>query len=229
MGISAATVESAIARMQKHMEELGPALERLRQKVNKEIEKQPWPVSATYRWAWDKLINLVQKIREKVAEMLANSRVPFIFDEHEDRWLKIGGDAVEASSTIQDSVNKNGKRVWGGRAGGAYQEGVKQQPVAMDAIVDKANTIAEACTSVRNAGYVFYIGMAAAVVAAVVAIATAGAVAPAIAALIAAIVAIAVAVTTLLLETNAAAKSLSGNLGPGRAFPGNAWPPATTT
>ena len=89
MGISAATVESAIARMQKHMEELGPALERLRQKVNKEIEKQPWPVSATYRWAWDKLINLVQKIREKVAEMLANSRVPFIFDEHEDRWLKI--------------------------------------------------------------------------------------------------------------------------------------------
>lgn len=194
MGISAATVESAIARMQKHMEELGPALERLRQKVNKEIEKQPWPVSATYRWAWDKLINLVQKIREKVAEMLANSRVPFIFDEHEDRWLKIGGDAVEASSTIQDSVNKNGKRVWGGLAGGAYQEGVKQQPVAMDAIVDKANTIAEACTSVRNAGYVFYIGMAAAVVAAVVAIATAGAVAPAIAALIAAIVAIAVAV-----------------------------------
>jgi hypothetical protein len=228
MSISAATFESVITRTEVQIGRLGPAIEQLRQKVNRQLAKLLWPGKAL-EWAWNKCVDLAEKFASKVREMLENARVPFIFDQYEDRWLKIGGDAVEASSTLQKEVNDNGKRVWGGLAGGAYQEGVKEQPVAMDSIMSKANAISGACTSIRNAGYGFYIGMAVAVVSAIAALVTVETVVGAIAGLVVAIAAIAAALATLLLETNTAAKALSANLGPGRAFPGNAWPPATTT
>jgi len=229
MGIDAATFEAAITKTQQQLMEFDPVLERLRQNINNQLAMLVWPLSENLKWAWDKLVNLVQWFRSDVEGMLRNARVPFIFDRYEDRWLKIGSDAGDSSSTIQNEVNINGKRVWGGLAGGAYQEGVKQQPIAMDGIADKANNLAEACTTIRNGGYGFYIGLGIAVVSGVAAIATAELVAPAIAALMIAIASYAGAVSTLLLETNAAAKSMSGNLGPDYAFPGNRWPPATTS
>ncbi len=227
MGVSAAACQAAITRTQQQLMRLNPALEQLRQKVNKELAKLLWPLGEALKWAWNKLIGLAQEFRKKVEQMLENARVPFVFDEYEDPWLKIGGDAVTAASDIQLEVNTNGKKVWSGLAGGAYQQGVEQQPLAMDTLVTKANAISAACTTIRNAGYFFYIGMAVATVSAIAAIVTAGTVAPAVAALIVAIAAFGAAVATLLLETNAASKALSANLGPGRAFPGNRWPQAT--
>ncbi|MBO2460229.1 hypothetical protein [Actinomadura violacea] len=229
MGISAATFEQAIVKTEQQMEQLGPAMEHVRQVVNKQLSKLIWPLGAGLKWAWNKCIGLAQKFRELVVEMLKNAQVPFIFDRYEDRWLAIGSDAVEAASTMQKEVNDNGKRVWGGLAGGAYQEGVKEQPVAMDAIMAKANAISGACTDIRNAGYGFYIGMSIAVVSAIAALVTVETIVGAIAGLVVAIAAIVGAVATLLLETHSAKQELSANLGPGRSFPGNAWPPATTS
>ncbi|MEU6749311.1 hypothetical protein ABZ914_24075 [Spirillospora sp. NPDC046719] len=229
MGISAATFEHAITRTEQQLEKLGPAMERLRQLVNKQLSKLIWPTGEVVKWAWNKLVGLVQKFNSMVVEMLKNANVPFIFDRYEDTWLKIGGDSGDSASTMQKEVNDNGKRVWGGLAGGAYQEGVKEQPIAMDAIGDKANNISSACTDIRNAGYGFYIGMAAAVAGAVAALVTIETVVGAIAGVAAAIVALLAGLATLMLETHSAKQELSANLGPNHALPGNAWPPATTS
>jgi hypothetical protein len=227
MGVSAAACEAAITKTQQQLAEIDPALEKLRNRVNKELAKLIWPLGEAIKWAWNKLLNLVQRFRSEVEGMLRNARVPFLFDEFEDRWLTVRANAAKGASVIQQEVIVNGDKVWGGVAGGAYQTGVGQQPVALEGVATKAKDIAAACTTARNAGYVFYIGMAAAVVLAVVALATSFTVAPAIAALIGALVAFGVAVSTLLLETNAAAKAFQATQGPGEAFPGGTWPQAT--
>jgi hypothetical protein len=226
--VSASQCQAAITKTENAMNRLPMVLEDLRQKFNRSIAARIPLVGQGIQWLWNKIISLANKLRDKANEMLQNARTPFIFDDFEDKWIKIHDKIMNdggIAPTLQIQVDDSGK-FWGGDAGGKYKEGVSRQPAAANSIGTKASSIASACTSLRNAGYTFYIAMAAALVLCITALVTAGAPPAAIAALIGALVSIGVAVAGLLLQVNSGKKSLQEIKGAGSTF-AEGWPKAT--
>lgn len=226
--VDASQAQAAITKAENFVNnQLPSTLEDLRQKFEDSFLSKIPMIGDAIGWLWNKILDLADKVRQKVSEMLKNARVPFIFDEYDDKWIqihkKMKGDGGVAA-TLQLNVDGS-EKFWGGDAGGAYKEGVSRQPTAADSIGSTASSIAAACTSIRNAGFTFYIAMAAALVLVIVALATAAAPPAAIAALIGCLVSIGVAVAGLLIQVNTGKKSLEEVKGGGSTFAGG-WPKA---
>jgi hypothetical protein len=226
--VSASQCQAAITKSENAINRLPSVLEDLRQKFNKSIVAQIPLVGQGLQWLWNKIISLAGQVRDKVNEMLQNARVPFIFDDYVNKWIgiheKIKNNSDGMAAVLQINVNHSGD-FWGGDAGGAYKDGMSLQPGAADAIGGQAGSIASACESIRDAGYTFYITMAAAIALLIVALVTAEVPPAAIAALLAALVAIGVALAGLFIQVDTGKKSLKENKGGGSTF-AEGWPKA---
>ncbi|GAA3931871.1 hypothetical protein GCM10023085_11500 [Actinomadura viridis] len=227
MGFTAAQYQATINEINVNLSKIDSGLERVRQVVNKQLEKDPL-LGPALKMAFNKIVDLTAKGVEKIQSALKAAAIPLVMNRHEDTWLKLRGQADGVATTLAAQLNKYDTS-WKGIAGGAYHKGVGQQPAAAGAITTKATSIAAACTSIRNAAYVFYLALGTALASLLVAFLTASTVAGPIGAAVTFVIAIAVALLGLLLNLGAAEKSLQGASGGGTALPGNHWPPATTT
>lgn len=111
----------------------------------------------------DRFGSLVQEFVKKVQIILTQSHVPVIMWEYANIW---GPEGI-AGQLGQISVDLSNSSDWHGDAGKTYKAAVSGQADAATAVQNKANTIADACKAVAQAGFGFYAAVAVAVASAI--------------------------------------------------------------
>jgi hypothetical protein len=148
-------------------------------------------------------------------------------------WQHIHVTAANSAQEIA-ALTAHESSEWKGIAGGAYSQGVSGQAPAVSAIASLAGTVSGCCSSVGQAGIVFFVGVGVAV-AMLLAGVIFGTISGGLAAIVAAIGAtftVGAATLNLYLTAQSQERTLTGALAGNTAFTGGAdggsWPAATS-
>lgn len=232
-------MEEALAKVHELLDKVEQKLEELSDKVNSVLSNVPaalgWVVDK-FQAAWSRMLEKVGEFWQKVSEFISWMGVPWDLNDAKSRWLSLSNHIAARSVDMGSSRVDN---AWRGRAADAYAESIDPQKRALEAIQpDLTNPIATALGDLAGAIYVFWAGLAAALVALVLAIIGASAAGATIVGLPAAPVAViggiatalvAIAGTMVNLNSNASSAAteftkVSNAVG---AFGSKHWPTAT--
>jgi hypothetical protein len=227
MTVSAAQYEAVISKLEQCIPQIESTVNSC---VTQASDVTGWiPVIGDWiREACDELVRLTDELLAKLSELLGPAGIPLVMNQYGIDWLRIREEAGGVASAIESQILQHEKDTWQGLAGGAYSQGIGLQAPAANAIASTASTISGVCTAIRNAGYTFYLAVLAGVITLIVA-GVIGNVPGLIAAIITVSAGLATAITMLEVNLDTQARALEGAFGPSSTFPGNAWPPATTS
>lgn len=227
MTFSAAQYEAVISKIEQGIPQLEAAVNG---SVTQASNDTGWiPVIGDWiRELCEEVVRLTDELLAKLSELLKVLDIPLAMNQYGNDWLRIREQAGGVASTIESQILQHEKDTWRGLAGGAYSQGVSLQAPAANGIASMSSTVSGVCTAIRNAGYAFYLIVLAAIATIIVA-SVMGSIPGLISSMIGASISLAGAMLTLELFLNTQVRSLEAVVGPSSSFPGNAWPPATTS
>lgn len=227
MTFSAAQYEAVISRIEQGIPHLEAAVNGSVTQASNDVGWIP-VIGDWIRELCEEVVRLTDELLAKLSEVLKVLDIPRAMNQYGNDWLRIRDQAGGVASAIESQILQHEKDTWQGLAGGAYSQGISLQAPAANTIASMSATLSGVCTTIRNAGYGFYLvvlGLIAGIIVASVLASLPGL----ISALIGAFVTLTSAVVTLELILNTQVRTLETIVGPSSTFPGNAWPPATTS
>jgi len=227
MTFSAAQYEAVITKIEQGIPHLEAAVNG---SVTQAGNDTGWiPVIGDWiRELCEEVVRLTDELLAKLSELLKVLDIPLAMNQYGNEWLRIREQAGGVASAIESQILRHEKDTWQGLAGGAYSQGVSLQAPAANTIASMSSTVSGVCTAIRNAGYAFYL-VVLAVIAGIIVATVLGSLPGLISSLIGASITLASAMLTLEFVLNTQVRSLEAVVGPSSTFPGNAWPPATTS